>query len=136
MKMNRLLAVAALAAALLAVPAAAQTTDSADEAVTPLAPPDVSRITIRRPSGDVVEPGTYRRPLVLPPEADGDLAAEGDGPISLDDAANFDALEGFEGRIVRQDGPGIPGAPIGGVPNTTAVDVNDPGVRIRIPPAN
>ena len=124
-------------AALAGPPATAQTGEAGAAEASPA--PDVSRIVIRRPTGAVILPERVAAPVPLPPGA---AAAEGaedvevaeDGIVEEDEAAGLEGLGDIEDRIIRREQPGgLAGAPAAVVPNATSADVNDPGVRIRLP---
>jgi hypothetical protein len=128
---------AAIAIAGLApLPASAQTSETG--AASP-PPPDVSRIIIRRPTGNVVMPESLAAPVPLPADEAGtagepEAEVEGDGVVAEDEAIGLEGLDGIEGQIIRREDPGgLAGAPPAVIPNATSADVNAPGVRIRIP---
>ena len=128
---------AAIAIAGLApMPASAQTSETG---ATSPPPPDVSRIIIRRPAGNVVMPETFAAPVPLPSgEAGAEVEPEAeladDVIVEEDEAAGLEGLDGIEGQIIRREDPGgLAGAPPAVIPNATSADVNAPGVRIRLP---
>lgn len=100
---------AAIAIAGLApMPSLAQTSETG--AVSP-PPPDVSRIIIRRPTGNVVMPETFAAPVPPPAgeagtEVEPEAEVAEDGTVEGEEAVGLEGLDGIEGQIIRGEAAG------------------------------
>lgn len=121
---------AALLLSTVAVPAQTSAPGAGESgaAASAARPPDVSRIVIRRPDSPVVRPEDYRNPVPVTETETGTGTPAGD-----EGAADGEAVDPeIAGNIVVRDAPESGAAVAPSVPNATSVDVNAPGVRIRL----